>query len=116
MHYLPPMTSPIRDLFSIERDLVPIGAKERLPMLFNDARRAAVKFIAANRNVKTVTSLAMRGNDDLVLIEIGARGGHRCNMEFRHWQTFLFQTLTLWGWQIACQSRWINQPSKRKRQ
>ena len=51
-------------------------------MTFNEARRAAVKFIAANKNVKAVTSIALRGNDDLVLIEVGARGGHRCIWNF----------------------------------
>ena len=82
MHYLPPMASPIRDLFSVELDLVPIGTKERSPATFNEARRAAVKTIAANKDVKAVFSMALYGNDDIVLIKVGARGGHRCIWNF----------------------------------
>ena len=34
MHHLPPSTSPIHEMFSIENDLVPIGTGERQPALF----------------------------------------------------------------------------------
>ena len=82
MHHLPPSTSPINEMFSIESDLVPIGTGERQPALFRDALNGAVATIARNKAIQSVVCMALRANDDLVLLKVGERGGHRCIWNF----------------------------------
>ena len=82
MHYLPPVDSPLRDLFSVALDLVPLGTGHREPTLFREALAQARVTFASSPAVRRVTCIAMRANDDLVLMQIGPRGGHKCLWNF----------------------------------
>lgn len=82
MHILPPSTSPLRSMFSVEHDLVPVGTGARHAATFRNALQQARDTIAAEPVVHSITSIAMRANDDLVLFRVGPRGGHKCLWNF----------------------------------
>ena len=75
MHHLPPQNSALRDMFSIEHDLVPIGTGQARPALMRDTVRRARAAMADNKAIAHMTFIVMAPNDDLVLIQIGCRGG-----------------------------------------
>ena len=82
MHILPASASPLRSMFSVEHDLVPIGTGQRLPATFRDALQGARDTMAASKAIRSVTVIALRANDDLVLVRVGPRGGHKCLWNF----------------------------------
>jgi hypothetical protein len=82
MYYLPPASSPLRSLFSVE-DLAAMGPviAGRVPLL-GDAKRSAKRLMAANPAVRSVVSIAARFNDDVVLVRFGPRGGQKILWNF----------------------------------
>lgn len=83
MHRLPPQNSELREMFDIT-DLVAIGTKERTPVTIKEARFSARETFARDkkRAIKRINFIALRANDDLVLISIGRRGGIQYHWNF----------------------------------
>lgn len=77
MHRLPQPTSPLRSMFSVEHDLVPLGTGERQAPTLRDAISEAKRTIASDKAIHSVNVIAMAANDDLVLVYVGPRGGVR---------------------------------------
>lgn len=73
---LPSSDSPIRAMFDMAT-LVQIGTRETSAPEFRSAKRAAVEFLQSEPRARTVQSICLRANGDLVLIQVGRRGGHR---------------------------------------
>ena len=81
MHSLPPTNSPLREMFSVERDLIPLGTGARKPARFRDALREAQRAVASSATLEVVF-IALHHNDSLVLVRVGKRGGHKCLWNF----------------------------------
>lgn len=73
---LPSVNSPLREFFSVERDLVPFAKLLQLPS-FTNAVRGGRKMMAApgNGSIASIQSLCMRASGEVCLIRIGPKGG-----------------------------------------
>lgn len=77
---LPPMNSPIRDLFDVSHlamAAMPGAARRSLPTLPEAKRSAMATMAAANGAIRGITAIVLRGNDDVTLWTFGPKGGAR---------------------------------------
>ena len=81
MTHLPLTDSPLRALFSVESDLLPIVEKRTQPITFTQARTVADATLQ-DGNVKAAHIICLRANDDLVLVRFGNKGGIACLWNF----------------------------------
>ena len=85
MHYMPPKSHSARVHFTddmIRDTLVPIGTGEAPAPVFRHAFKSAVETMAKNPAIRAVNIICLRANDDLVMMQVGPRGGHRCIWNF----------------------------------
>tara|TARA_R110000796_G_scaffold186079_1_gene302931 strand:- start:220 stop:573 length:354 start_codon:yes stop_codon:yes gene_type:complete len=73
-HFLPLSSSPLRERFDIASDLAPIGTGERLAPTYADAKASALRTMSKDSGIASVTSICLRANDDLELVDFGPRG------------------------------------------
>ncbi len=72
---LPSSTSPLRELFDIETDLVPVGMPGAPITTFREAVTSARRSMAANPAIRAVFSICMTADDHIRLVKVGPRGG-----------------------------------------
>ena len=72
-HFLP-RSADLRDRFDVASGLVPLGTGERLPTTFVEAKCSALRTMKRNSDVRSVTCICIRANDDLELVEFGPKG------------------------------------------
>lgn len=76
-HSLPPLASPLRDLFEVS-DLVAISTGERPVPVFGHGLRNARRTVRENKAVNAVFFFAVESaTDELGLYRVGKRGGHK---------------------------------------
>ena len=82
-HALPPQGHPAREMFAVE-DLVAIATRQVDPIDLQRAKFAAKRyFAAASPAARRVVYIIMRSdNDQLELISVGRRGGHKVEWRF----------------------------------
>jgi hypothetical protein len=82
---LPPVDHPARELFDV-RDLVEVcapGKRHLLPTLA-EAKRSAAPLFTAEMPASAVTSIVLRADGRIQLVQFGPKGGRRDLWTFTH--------------------------------
>lgn len=82
---LPPLDHPAREFFDVA-NLVEVcapGQRHKLPTL-GGARCDAVKMMAADPRMCAVTSIVLRADDRIQLVQFGPKGGRKTLWTFTH--------------------------------
>ncbi len=72
---LPSSDSPLRELFDIETDLVPVGMPGAPVATFREAVTSARRSMVADPRITAIHSICMTADDHIRLVKIGPRGG-----------------------------------------
>ena len=80
-HALPLPGTRQREMFEIE-DLVAIATGQEQAATLQQAKLSAKRMAKANRAIDRVVFFVLLANDDLALVSVGRRGGHRIEWVF----------------------------------
>lgn len=80
-YLLPPVDSPLRSMFTIDR-LVDIGTGRVMPPTFREALHTARDYMASQPWVHSMQYITLRADGSLTLTRFGRRGGAKTLWKF----------------------------------